>query len=642
MCGDEQFASTLKSKSPRRIRSILLVIVTWVLVTLACADTDVMIQVEPGSDGIDRVTDEFTQHLSQAYLQAAQQAETDRKVDYEGAGLSYQPLFPMNASDADLFQSQKTELESQGYSVVMDDTGYTGTRYHDLVDEILEESWSLKVTSDETNPKLRTYTFSLIVDLTEVDMNELDETFNSGLPDKPAATAGGGSSGSGGSGGIGGLFDAFGDVLDAVPDLDMYYIQKVLQESGLPAYRYNITLPGKVIKHSIDGQEVGSLQDGTVTLALSESFLRKYVGGSYQFEVQSLYLDCTDSCIGSHMILDPTSEGASCDCVCEKGWELVEGTDACTHCQTFCEFRDPNFEYDPDTSETNVCACRCKSPLVLNSSGTGCIEPDPESDSATGDRMEGIIQVVLLGEEGHLWDIPGWDDLSRDEQQNLENLVEVIRVTLGLSQEPALESLSPYGSGHPCEGLPGPEACALYLAQQSELARDKYMFTYLTQRVQDELDRRKRIQGVIINEIKGNSKFAFYLTDAITWWGRRNMTAAQIAQDLLQKYASDKIKKSLLGTDPRDQQAAAQQLIKWLPEITTNQVVEDYYFYQAKYQEYIKEGNSEEDARRLALDQTGQKIQDSYYGFGRYAWFDSGVYASAFEKLDRSVGGGIE
>ena len=377
------------------------------------------------------------------------------------------------------------------------------------------------------------------------------------------------------------------------------------------------------------------------SLTLDEGFLRSHAGQTYEWEVASLYLDCGTACTGSHMSLDPSTEGTRCDCVCEKGWELVEGTDACTHCQTLCEIRGADLEVDPEASDTNRCACRCKAPLVMNASQTACVSaPSAAGAGVAGSRAEAIIQIVLLGEQGQMSDIPGWDGLTREEQRNLETLVEAIRVTLGLSQEPPAEAQSPYPAGHPCEGLPGPEACSLYLSTMDKAALERWLQSNLAQRVQEELERRRRIQQVISDEIQGDAKPAFALPQILTWWGRTEMGAAEIAQDIIQEHLTDEAKEALLGKDPPDLEKAAEELVQWLPEAATNSVVSDYHEYRTFYQQQIDSGVSPEEARRVAFEQVGQRIEDSFYNMGRRTWYEDGTYARAFEKLDRTMGAG--
>ena len=633
---EQRRGSTAKTAwwKPMLMGSVLL------LAVLACADTEISYIVEPGGESPDKVTEIYGQHLTQAYLDAAQAAEDQRRVDYTSANLPYAPFLPTTVSGLDLFESQRSELESQGFSVVMDSTGYIATKDYILSGETGDEEWTVTLEQNANNPQLMTYTFRRSFDFMDVDLADIDEMFHSDLPDKPPPSSGGSSSG--GSGGFLDIFSVLGDMVDTASDLDMWYVQKVLKDSGMPLYTIHVTLPGKVITHTMDGVTVGELTDGTVTLTIDEAYVRSHAGQQYEFEVQSLFLDCSNTCTGTpHLFLDETSDGTSCSCVCEKGWTLVEETDVCTNCETFCVVKNPEFVYDPSKSETNSCACACKEPLVMNASGTACVEPlKEEPGSIPGDRLEGIIQVVLLGEEGHLWDIPGWDNLTRDEQRNLEALVETIKITLGLSQQPPLEDQSPYPEGHPCHGLPGPEACSLYLAKQNELARDKWLLEQLANIVQDEIDRRKRIQGVIADEIQGDAKYAAYIKDVATWWGRRNMTSLEIAKDILQSKLTDQAKEELLGKEPRDLEQASEGLLEWIPEASTHFVVDDYYFYREIYDQQISQGTSDTVARSRALESVRNRIDNSMYGFGRAEWFENGVYASAFEKLDRSMGSG--
>ena len=634
----------LASSPARRRWPPLLVSAALLVATLACADTDVSYRVEPKPELPDTVVAEFSQHLSQAYLRSAERAEQERKADYEGAGLPYKPLFPMTASGSPIFQSQTNDLTSQGYVVTMDDTGYLATRTYQLADPIAATTWRLRVEVDPNNPDLRTYVFGQTLDLKNVSMDEIDRMTRGGLPPKPPPSSGGSSGGAEGSGLVGGLgsvFSIFTEMLDASSDLDMWYIQRVMQEVGLPRYTYHVSLPGKIFQISVGGQPVGALEDGEATFTMDEAFLRSHAGQSIEWEVRSLYLECGDACTGPHLMIDPAAAGTRCDCVCEKGWELVTGTDACTHCQTVCELRNSEFEPDPDQSEVNRCACRCVAPLVMNASGTGCVNPPPVAAPGTpGNRAEAIVQIVLLGEAGQMSDIPGWDDLSRDEQRNLETLVEAIRVTMGLSQQPPAEVQSPYPAGHPCEGLPGPEACSLYLSQMDKAALQRWLEANLARRAQEAIDRRSRIQQVIIDEIKGDSKWAFYLPEAITWWGRHEMTAAEIAEDIIQEHLTDEFTESLLGKEPQDLEKAADELVQFLPQASTNPIVDDYYKYREFYQQQINQGLAPDEARRQALEQVRQGIKESYNSLGRLGWLEDGTYARAFDKLDRAFGTG--
>ncbi len=172
------------------------------------------------------------------------------------------------------------------------------------------------------------------------------------------------------------------------------------------------------------------------------------------------------------------------------------------------------------------------------------------------------------------------------------------------------------------------------------MARDKWLLEQLANIVQDEIDRRKSIQGVIADEIQGDAKYAAYVKDVVTWWGRRNMTSLEIAEDILQTKLTDQVKEELLGKEPRELEQASDEILKWIPEASTHFVVDDYYFYREAYNQQIAQGASDQVSRSRALESVRDRIDASTYGFGRMAWFENGVYESAFEKLDRSMGSG--
>ena len=270
----------------------LLLLALLAVTSLACISTEIVIKLVPQQGEEGEVTVTLAQHLTEAYLEAASQANVEWAQDYAAAGMDVpENLFP------ETWQEMGDEpMEApEGFEIIQqDERGYVAvgtSSFAELEDPESSAEWSLSVNRDDPE-RVR---YLLEIEMPEVDpgfdLNEMDRLRAEGLGPKPPVNTA--DSEPTESIGVAGLLESLGDAMSETAEensLDGWYAQRVLVESGVPTIAYVVELPGEIVRHELDGQPAGVLDAdaGRVTLVVDEAYMKKYGPGEYVFQVESV------------------------------------------------------------------------------------------------------------------------------------------------------------------------------------------------------------------------------------------------------------------------------------------------------------------------------------------------------------------
>ena len=638
----DQACSPPKKQNPIRP---LLALLALALACLACVNSEITLTVTHEEGGGDQVKADVAQYLTDSWVAAAKEVNQQRQADFAAAGRAtdIEDLLPTSYKDIEeAFDTQA--YRDEGYQVTETANGVTATRTSQLQDKVVSEAWQVRVIKDPEHPEQITYRAKIWLDLSEMEAGDLFQLRTQPQMEKPDLSPGASSSG---GGSVGGMFSFLGDLsaeMQQQLQVELYYVQLAMKQSEEMQYIFTVELPGTLVVHQLDGETRGEVNGNRVTLILGEADIARYAGKKATFLVESILKDCRLACSEEsqpHLVWDGDEEGVTCNCVCEAGYEVIEGERACVNCDMVCGWSDPNLVTDLAACEINQCGCRCRDGYEINNAGTQCItsaeaEAEDNQRGAEGgpSRTEigEVVTGLLLGMEGgEINQLPGWYLLTSGERQELLDLVEALGI--GVDRSQLIVDLGPEMSTD--ERIQRLNEEKNRLQQIEQLAID-----LAAEQIQD----RRDIQEQIIKEIGGMSVLGQHLVKLPDYYQKLFQTPTQLATEYVKGQLTDAAKNRLLqethGGSPETLEAAAAELIKQIPFLATNGCVDDYYRYKSYYQELCG-GGCQWDAADLAHEQALEKLEaalrDSTYGTGRANWAGPGeAYDRAFQALQRA------
>ena len=618
----------------------LLALLLLTLTTLACINTDLKIKVSQNEGSAETLNIDFEQNLSDSFVAAAKVVNQERKADFAAAGrkTDMEDLLPTSRSDIeDLFNIK--QYQDQGFTVTTTDTGFSATKQVALDKDEVTEGWTIKVIKDPNHPGLITYRVKVRLDLSNLEGEDLFELRYQPQMDKPNLNPGSSYTPSGGFVGdiLGGLGAAAGEAEQELA-IELYYVQKALKASEPIEYRISVELPGTVVLHKLDGTTAGTLDGNLVTLVVDEKTISINGGKKLVFHVESIVKDCSKACDKDfHLIWDEDEEGASCNCVCEAGWEKIEGENACNHCDSICSWSDSNLVRDLEKCEPDKCACWCKEGMVMNNAGTACIDEydawveDQQRSEEGGPAAQELADLFAAfldpNNDKNINEMPGWFLLTSGERENLLAFLEALGLAVDRTQLTIY--LGP--------DLTTDQRIQLIKEEQDRILQIQEL---AIKQLEDEIDERRRIQNIIIKEIGGNANLGQYLVKIPEWYSKLHQSSYDLAKNYVEGKLTGAVKKRVLqethGNSPATYPAAAAELIKQIPQMATKSSVDDFYLYMDLFKDNCSnpcQGNSASVAHELALEQLQKKI-----GPNRINWSNPGeAYDNAFRKLNPDV-----
>ncbi len=408
----------------------LLAILALVLSSLACITSELSLVVKHDEGQVDTLDVQFQRYMLESYANVAKEINQERKADFAAAGRSTdtEDLLPVTREDfGELLNPQI--YEDQGYSISSSERGFSATKSLTLDKEQVADDWSVEIIHNPDHPEQITYRAKIWLDLTDME-NSIFQLRSQTLPAKPNLNPGSASGISGNSfGDAFGLFGGMSEELEQEMAIEMWYIQKALQKSDPIEFTFSIELPGTVLLYQLDGQKAGTLDGNRVTLILDEAALMANAGKILVFHVESIRKDCSLACDPEkHQLWDGKDDGVSCNCTCDKGYTMVEGTTECTNCKTFCEYPERDLVLDLDKCEINKCACNCKEGMKMNWAGTECVDEKQswlennhigEGGPTTAQMMAAIEAILDPGNQKNINEMAGWNFLTSKEREQL-------------------------------------------------------------------------------------------------------------------------------------------------------------------------------------------------------------------------------
>lgn len=328
-----------------RLRWIGVLVLVLALSGLGCITAEIGIEVIPIEGEQNQVTVHLSEHLTEAYMEAARSANAERAQDYQAASLPVPGDFwPESFFDewdselgdlsplADWFneggEADSVKKSVSGYNIVhsitfegdMTPTGESAAELCKVLDVLsVAEIQPLGVSADRADPeRIHTVITLLITDVTSSELgmvyrDRLDQLRAEGLGPKPVLSAAG--------------------TPGAGAELDEWYEDRLLLLSGLPTVSYWIELPGEITSSEIDGRPAGTLSaaKNRVTLEVDEDYLRQHPEGAAGiWRIESVMHTCQLECGNKpYMIWNQVSAPGECICECASGWALGSSGDAC-------------------------------------------------------------------------------------------------------------------------------------------------------------------------------------------------------------------------------------------------------------------------------------------------------------------------
>jgi len=321
-----------------------------VLSSLSCITTEIGVKIVPSGEHKGEFTARLAMHYTDAYLEAARRANTERAQDYQAAGLEIpEELFPMIFQETEELAISPDELAGvEGVEIVeQSDRGFTvvGTRPYTETEGLGDDSGGMILTVIRDDSEWVRYVLEFeLQDMTEdIDPTQMDEIRAEGLGPKPslltAEEPDDGEPTESEAEDLGQFLveEFLGMALDAIPDANMeleaWYATRVLLESGLPVMTYWVELPGRIVSYQMGGQTAGTLDPATnrVTLVIDEAFVRTHPEGAGEvWRVESQVHVCDEQCSQKpHEVWDKTSSADACVCECEPGYTRNPTGDGC-------------------------------------------------------------------------------------------------------------------------------------------------------------------------------------------------------------------------------------------------------------------------------------------------------------------------
>ncbi|TFG49981.1 MAG: hypothetical protein E4H33_01155 [Anaerolineales bacterium] len=623
---------------PRRVQSSprkpLLAILALVLASLACVNSDLSLVVKHEEGQVDMLNVLLKRQMYDSWIQVANEINQERAVDFAAAGRSTdtENLLPTKPEDFGELLDPKI-YQDQGYTTSSTELGFTATQSLTLDQKRSTDDWSVNIIQNPDHPDQITYRAKIFLDLTDME-GSIFQLRNQPLPDKPNLNPGSASGISGGSfAGLGSLFEGMAADVEEQLAIELWYVQKAMQQSDPIEFTFSIELPGVVVIHQLNGETAGTLDGNRVTLVLDEAALMGNSGKNLVFQVESILTDCKLACTGNNQVWDGKEDGVGCNCICNKGWTMVEGIPECTHCDTICQVSSPDLVIDLESCDTNSCGCQCKEGLEMNNVGTACIDEydawveDQERGELGGPSPQELADLfaALLNppEDKNINQMPGWLLLTSGERENLLNFLEQLGLAVDRTQLIV-------------EGAPDltDQRYQQILEEQNRLERIRQI---AINKLEDQIEERRNIQKTIIREIAGDSIIAPYLLKIPDWYSKLNQTTKQLATQYVEGQLTDAVKgrieQEAYGQNPPTLEAAAAELIKQIPQMATQGCVDDYYLYKKFFDENCGANCTGDDAD-LAHEQALEKLQDNVAP-GRINWAKPGqAYDQAFRNLN--------
>ena len=619
-----------------RVRAPLLAILALVLSSLACITSELQLVVKYEEGQVDTLDVQFQRYMLESYVSVAKSINQERAADFAAAGRSTdtKDLLPVTREDfGDLLNPQI--YEDKGYSVSSSERGFSATQSLTLDKDRSAEDWSVQIIHNPDHPEQITYRAKIHLDLTDME-DSIFQLRSQPLPNKPNLNPGSASGLSGSS--FGDAFNLFGGMseeLEQEMTIEMWYIQKALQESDPIEFTFSIELPGTVVLHQVDGQTAGTLEGNRVTLLLDEAALMANAGKKLVFHVESIRKDCRLACDPEkHQVWDGKDDGVSCNCTCDKGYTMVEGTTECTNCKTFCEYPERDLVLDLDKCEINKCACKCKEGMKMNWAGTECVDEKQswlennhigEGGPTTAQMMAAIEAILDPENQNNINEMAGWNFLTSTEREQLLQYLGSLGHAVDRTQ------LTVYT---------GPDMTTdeRYQRIKEKENRLKEIRRRAIEKAEREYRERQNVHKVIIKEIGGSWEFGQHILKIPEYIEMIFKTPKELAVEYVEGKITDKVKerieKEALDTNPRTIEAAALELVKQIPYLATKGTVNDYFNYKDLFEDKCGEGCQGENAVKAhyeAMEEMRKMIDKS----GRLDWAKEGeVYDHAFRTLN--------
>ncbi|MCJ7734079.1 MAG: hypothetical protein MUP11_05985, partial [Anaerolineales bacterium] len=506
-------------------RKPLLAILALVLASLACINSDLSLVVKHEEGQVDTLNVLLKRQIYESWIQVANEINQERAADFAAAGRSTdtENLLPTKPEDFGELLDPKI-YQDQGYTISSTELGFTATKSLTLDQKRSTDDWSVNIIQNPDRPDQITYRAKIFLDLTDME-GSIFQLRNQPLPDKPNLNPGSTSGISGGSfAGLGSLFEGMSADLEEQLAIELWYVQKAMQQSDPIEFTFSIELPGVVVLHQLNGETAGTQDGNRVTLTLDEAALMGNSGKNLTFVVESILTDCKLACTGNNQVWDGEEAGIGCNCICNKGWTMVEGIPECTHCDTYCQVSNANLVIDLESCDTNSCGCQCKEGLEMNNAGTACIteEEARKEDMERGElggpspqeRADLLAALLNPPDDKNINQMPGWFLLTSVERENLLNQLDLLGLAVDRTQ--LIVSL-------------GPEMTTD--DRDRRIKEDENRFQQIREmaidKLEDQIEERRNIQNTIIREIAGDSKIALALLKIPELASKLNQTAKQ-------------------------------------------------------------------------------------------------------------------
>ena len=231
----------------------------------------------------------------------------------------------------------------------------------------------------------------------------------------------------------------------------------------------------------------------------------------------------------------------------------------------------------------------------------------------------------------------GWIFLDPEERVELLNVVEALGIAIDRSSLLAASA---------------PDMTTEQRIQRMEegLRREQRLDELVIFALEDEVDDRRRIQQVIIDEVGGASRFGDHIARIPDYIEKLFQDPFEMATEYVTGKMEDDVKDRILqethGGSPATLEDAAAELVKQIPYLATKRTVNDYYRYKELFNVECQndcQGEAAEEAHQIALaglknelENIREEVKDSYYGTSRIDWAKPGeAYDRAFQTLRR-------